>query len=86
MRNCLAATAATALFFVLAPSANALPVGAASGIQHGLAETSVVEKVVRICQRNVRTGQQRCWIDRSRPPTVCHVLRMRDGTRRIDCY
>jgi hypothetical protein len=88
MRKHLAALAATAAgaFLLLAPSANALTVGTASGIQRGLAETSVVEQVVRVCNRNVRTGQEVCWIDRSRPPTVCHVIRQRDGSRRIDCY
>jgi hypothetical protein len=87
MRKYLAATAATATIasvLLLAPSANAVPIG--TGIQRGLAETSLVEKVVRVCQRTVRTGQQICWTDRSRPPTVCHVLRERDGSRRIDCY
>ena len=89
MRKYLAAIAAAATvasFLLLAPSAHAIPVGAASGIQLGLAQTSMVEKVVRICQRNVRTGQQICWTDRSRPPTVCHLVRERDGSRRIDCY
>ena len=86
MRNTFAATGLVAAFFLLTPSAHAMPTGAASGIQRGLAETGMVEKVVRICQRNVRTGQQICWTDRSRPPTVCHVIRSRDGGRRIDCY
>ena len=81
------ATAAT-LGFLLppAPTANAMPAGAAAGIQQGLADTNLIKQVVRVCHRNVRTGQQRCWIDRSRPPTICHVIRERDGTRRVDCY
>jgi hypothetical protein len=87
MRKVLLATAAAASFVLLAaPAANARPVGAALGIQQGVAESSLIEKVVRICHNNVRTGQRRCWIDRSRPPTVCHVVRERDGTRRLDCY
>jgi hypothetical protein len=80
------ATAATLGFFMLpAPAANAMP-GTASSIQQGLAATNMIEQVVRVCHRNVRTGQRRCWIDRSQPPTVCHVIRERDGTRRLDCY
>ena len=87
MRKYLFAAAAAASLFVLPHSAaNARPVGAALSIQQGLAETSLLEKVVRVCHHNVRTGQRRCWIDRSRPPTVCHVIRERDGTRRLDCY
>ena len=82
----IAAAATVAFTFLLAPSASAIPVGTASAIQRSLAETSLVEKVVRVCHHNVRTGQRRCWIDRSRPPTVCHVIRERDGTRRLDCY
>ena len=78
--------AAAALFVVLSPSANALTVGTAFGVQRSLAETGAVERVVRVCNRNVRTGQEVCWTDRSRPPTVCHVVRQRDGSRRIDCY
>jgi hypothetical protein len=89
MRQHLAALAtAAALGFLLlpVPAANAMPAGAASGIRQGLADTNMIEQVVRICHRNVRTGERRCWIDRSRPPTVCHVIRERDGTRRLDCY
>jgi len=78
---------AVAVFFLSpASSANALTVGTVPGIQRSLAETGTVERVVRICNRNVRTGQEICWIDRSRPPTVCHVIRQPDGSRRIDCY
>ena len=87
MRRYLTALgAAVSLFVLLAPGANATMVGTAPGIQQGLAKTSAVEQVVRICHRNVRTGQRTCWVDRSRPPTVCHVIRERDGTRRLDCY
>ena len=80
------AIAATAFFLLPASTANALTVGTVSGLQRSLAETSTVERVVRICNRNVRTGQETCWTDRSRPPTVCHVIRRPDGSRRIDCY
>ena len=81
-------TAATISFFLLpAPGANAMPVGTASGIQQGLAETNMIEQVVRVCRRDARTGRQVCWIDRSRPPTVCHWVRdPRTGQLRQDCY
>jgi hypothetical protein len=87
MRQNLAASAATVSFVLsFACGASAMTVGTTLGIQQGLVEASLVEKVVRICQHNVRTGRRVCWIDRSRPPTVCHVVRERDGTRRLDCY
>jgi hypothetical protein len=82
----LTAAVAGAAIVLLASSANALPAGTGLSIQRGLAEIDTVERVVRVCNRNVRTGQEVCWIDRSRPPTVCHVIRQRDGSRRIDCY
>ncbi len=78
------ATAASVCFF--APGANAMTVGTVSGIQQGLAKTNLVEQVVRVCRRDVRTGQRVCWVDRSRPPTVCHRVRGRDGIVRLDCY
>jgi hypothetical protein len=89
MKNTLAALSAAAVVALLsmsAPAANAMPAGTALGIQQGLAATSLTQKVVRICHHNVRTGRRHCWIDRSRPPTVCHVVRERNGTRRLDCY
>jgi hypothetical protein len=86
MRYIFAAIAAAAFVCFLAPGANAMTVGTAPGIQHSLADINVVEKVVRVCRRDVRTGQRVCWIDRSRPPTVCHRVRGRDGIVRLDCY
>jgi hypothetical protein len=89
MRHYLSATAAAAtvaFFSLLAPDANAMTVGTASGIKQGLAETSMVEPVVRVCRTNMFTGRRVCWIDRSRPPTVCHRIRGRDGRTRLDCY
>jgi hypothetical protein len=82
----LTAAAVGAVVLMVASSANAMPTGAGLSIQRGLAEIDTLERVVRVCNRNVRTGQEVCWIDRSRPPTVCHVIRQRDGSRRIDCY
>lgn len=82
----LAAVASLSGFAWLPLPATAMPVGAALSIQRGVAETTLTKPVVRICHNNVRTGQRRCWVDRSRPPTVCHVVRERDGTRRLDCY
>jgi hypothetical protein len=86
MRHYFAAIAAAASLCFLAPGAHAMTVGTAPGIQQSLAKTSVVEQVVRICHRNMRTGRRVCWIDRSQPPTVCHLIRERDGSRRLDCY
>jgi hypothetical protein len=60
-----------------------MTVGSASGIQQGLAETSAVEKVVRVCRHRFWTSRRECYVDRSRPPTVCHHLR---STSRRDCY
>ena len=76
--------AAIVLFSLLpAPGANAMMVGSASGIQQGLAEASAVEKVVRVCRHRFFTSRRECYVDRSRPPTVCHRIR---GTNRMDCY
>ena len=77
-------TASTILVsHLLAPSAMAMSVGTASGIQQGLAETSAIEQVVRVCRHRFFTSRRECFVDRSRPPTVCHRIR---GTNRLDCY
>lgn len=83
MRYLLSALATAAALVLFAPGAGAMTVGTAAGIQQGLAETSSIEQVRRVCTRNMFTGKVRCWTDRSRPPTVCHRIR---GTNRIDCY
>ena len=82
----LAAAAVFSLFLLPASGANAMPVGAASGIQQGLAETSIIEKARRVCRRNFFTGRRECWTDRSGPITVCHWVRDRNGNRVRDCY
>ena len=74
---------AAAISLSLAPSAIAMTVGTASGIQQGLAETNAVEQVVRVCRHRLFTSRRECFVDRSRPPTVCHRIR---GTNRLDCY
>ena len=76
---------AAAISFSLLPasSAIAMTVGTASGVQQGLAETNAVEKVVRVCRHRFFTSRRECFVDRSRPPTVCHRIR---GTDRMDCY
>ena len=76
---------AAAISFSLLPasSAIAMTVGTASGVQQGLAETNAVEKVVRVCRHRFFTSRRECFVDRSRPPTVCHRIR---GTNRMDCY
>ena len=74
---------AAAISLSLAPSAIAMTVGTASGIQQGLAQTSAVEQVVRVCRHRRFTSRRECFVDRSRPPTVCHRIR---GTNRLDCY
>ena len=79
----VAVAAAISFSPLLAPSANAMAVGTASGIQQGLAETNAVEKVVRVCRHRFFTSRRECFVDRSRPPTVCHRIR---GTNRLDCY
>jgi hypothetical protein len=78
-----AAAAAVTLSLLLSSSANAISAGSASGIKRGLAETSAVEKVVRVCRHNIWNSRRTCWVDRSRPPTVCHHLR---NSSRRDCY
>jgi hypothetical protein len=78
-----ALVAAVSFSFLLTFGANAMPVGSASGIKQGLAETSAVEKVVRVCRHNMWSSRRVCWTDRSRPPTVCHHIR---NSSRRDCY
>jgi hypothetical protein len=82
----LSAAAATVSLLALAPGASAMTVGAASGIQQGIAQISAIEQVVRVCRHNMWTSRRQCWIDRSRPPTVCHWIRGRDGRMVRDCY
>jgi hypothetical protein len=74
---------AAAISLSLAPSAIAMTVGTASGIQQGLAQTNAVEQVVRVCRHRFLSSRRECFVDRSRPPTVCHRIR---GTNRLDCY
>ncbi len=88
MRQHFAAIAtAAALSFCLMPApANAMPVGTASGIQQGLADTTMVEQARTVCRDDPATGRRVCWIDRSQPPTVCHWVRDRNGNLVRDCY
>ena len=79
----MAAAAAISFTLLLAPGAIAMTVGTTSGIQQGLAETNAVEQVVRVCRHRLFTSRRECFVDRSRPPTVCHRIR---GTNRLDCY
>jgi len=76
---------AAAISFSLLPASGAIAmtVGTASGIQQGLAKTNTVEQVVRVCRHRFFTSRRECFVDRSRPPTVCHRIR---GTNRMDCY
>ena len=78
-----AAVAAVSLSLLLTTGASAATVGTAAGIKRGLAETSPVEKVVRVCRHQTWTTRRVCFVDRSRPPTVCHHLR---NSSRRDCY
>jgi hypothetical protein len=68
---------------MLTSGADAMTVGSASAIQQGAAATSAVEQVVRVCRHRFFTSKRECYIDRSRPPTVCHHIR---PTSRRDCY
>jgi len=77
------AVAAVISCSLLPASATAMTVGTASGVQQGLAEANAVEKVVRVCRHRFFTSRRECFVDRSRPPTVCHRIR---GTNRLDCY
>ena len=79
----IAAAAAVSFSLLPASSAIAMTVGTASGIQQGLAKTNAVEQVVRVCRHRFFTSRRECFVDRSRPPTVCHRIR---GTNRLDCY
>ena len=79
----MAVAAAVSFSLLSASSAIAMTVGTASGVQQGLAETNAVEKVVRVCRHRFFTSKRECYVDRSRPPTVCHRIR---GTNRMDCY
>jgi thermostable 8-oxoguanine DNA glycosylase len=79
----MAVAAALSFSLLSASSAIAMTVGTASGVQQGLAETNAVEKVVRVCRHRFFTSKRECYVDRSRPPTVCHRIR---GTNRMDCY
>jgi len=76
---------AAAISFSLLPASGAIAmtVGTASGIQQGLVQTNAVEQVVRVCRHRFFTSRRECYVDRSRPPTVCHRIR---GTNRLDCY
>ena len=81
------AVAATVAFSVsLAAGANAMPVGAAAGVQQGLAEMHAIEQVRTVCRVDPATNRRTCWIDRSQPPTVCHWVRDRNGNLVRDCY
>jgi hypothetical protein len=87
MRRILASMAATvaavSFSLLLTTGAGAVTVGTAPGVKRALAETSAVEKVVRVCRHRFWTSQRYCYTDRSRPPTVCHHLR---NSSRRDCY
>ena len=87
MRRSIALTAAfvtaASLSFFAMSGANATSVGAAAGLKQGLAEINAVEKVVRVCRHRMFSSQRYCYVDRSRPPTVCHHLR---NSSRRDCY
>jgi hypothetical protein len=84
MRRSIAlAVTAASLFFVLVSGVEAAPAGAASGLKQDAAEINAVQKVVRVCQHNMFNSRRFCYVDRSRPPTVCHHLR---NSSRRDCY
>jgi hypothetical protein len=78
-----AVVAAASLSLLFMSGANATTVGAASGLKQGLAEINAVEKVVRVCRHHMFSSRRTCFVDRSRPPTVCHHLR---NSSRRDCY
>ena len=87
MRRTFAFTAATvaalSLSLLLTTGASAVTVGTAPGVKRAAAETGAVEKVVRVCRHRFWTSARECFVDRSRPPTVCHHLR---NSSRRDCY
>ena len=83
MRHLIAfAVTALSLTFAFSSGANAATAGAA-GLKRGVAEMDAVQKVVRVCQHNMFSSRRACFVDRSRPPTVCHHLR---NSSRRDCY
>jgi hypothetical protein len=75
--------AAVSISLLLTTAAGAVTVGTASGIKRAMDETNAVEKVVRVCRHHFWTSRRTCFVDRSRPPTVCHHLR---NSSRRDCY
>jgi len=79
----MAVAAAISVQLLFATGAIAMTVGTAPGIRQSLVDTSSVEKVVRVCRHRFFTSKRECYVDRSRPPTVCHRIR---GTNRMDCY
>jgi hypothetical protein len=86
MRHSFLLTAAAAIVSIsvlLPQGAAAMTVGTTSGIQNALTETASIESVVRVCRHRFFTSRRECYIDRSRPPTVCHHIR---GSSRRDCY
>jgi hypothetical protein len=78
--------AATALYMLFTPYANAIPGGAAAAFKQSATEASNVEQVRRVCRMDRATNRRVCWVDRSRPPTVCHWVRDRNGNLVRDCY
>ena len=79
----VAASALVSIALSLPQGAGAMTVGTVSGIQNALAQTSLVESVVRVCRQRSLKGGRTCYIDRSRPPTVCHHI---TTSSRRDCY
>lgn len=75
--------AAVSLSLLLTTGASAVTVGTAQGVKRALAETNAVEQVVRVCRHRTWRSGRVCYVDRSRPPTVCHHLR---NSSRRDCY
>jgi hypothetical protein len=78
-----AACAIVSIAAMLPPGAGAMTAGTASGVRSGLAGTGMVEPVVRVCRHRFFTSRRHCYIDRTRPPTVCHHIRR---SSRMDCY
>ena len=88
MRLCFAAIAFTvsvSTSVLLAGGANATIGEPTPGVRQAPAKTNAVKQAVVVCRRDATTGQRQCRIDRSRPPTVCHVIE-ENGRRRLDCY
>ena len=82
-RSIVFVVTAASLFFVFVSGAEAAPGATASGLKQDAAEIDAVQKVVRVCQHNMFNSRRVCFVDRSRPPTVCHHLR---SSSRRDCY